>query len=360
MTRDPARRLVLIAETADRLPSAADESYDYKLRFMSRRYIERVTGIFEDAGIKTVHYGSPREFIDRISDHGHDVVMSLWHGTGSRNQTALIPAICEAYQIRCIGVDARSRIICEDKSLGRAFAAQLGFELIDGVVVRAAGEAVRSALPAAPLVIKPVCGGMSQGITFYQAGHNAGRLEDVIDRSIQQLGQPVLVERFFPGREVMIILAGGGDRPTLFEACEIRNRVDDRFFFSHIFDAELKQTLSSQAWEIRRVTQEIGPKVRGLAERAFGALGPAHYLRVDGRWDGERFRFLEFSPTPNFHRMSALIVAAGWNGLEPSDVARLLFDLAHTGGEEPTSQSNTDHGPLGDEDEVRLSNVIRD
>lgn len=321
-------RLVLIAEGDSAVPSARDAGNDFRLRSMSASYVARVSEVFSQAGFVIVHYTHPRQLIEHASEHLHDVVLSLWHGSGSRNQVALVPAICEAYGIAFVGADAHARAICEDKFHARCLAMDLGFSVPEGVIVRSPAEAVLLDLPAPPVVLKPVWGGMSRGVELYARDAPCGPLRAAVNESLSALKQPILVERFCSGQEIMIVLLGRSGRLALYEACEVFCRVDETYFQTRIFDAELKQTMSRRDWGLRRVTDVLGPDIRSACERCFEALAPLHYVRIDGRWDGERFWFLELTPTPNFHSLSALAEAARWNGLESSDVAHILVDLA--------------------------------
>jgi D-alanine-D-alanine ligase len=295
---------------------------------MRSEYVTYLRTLFARADIEVVHYPDPARFIEEIAQHVDDVVFSLWHGSGSRNQVALVPAICESYGVRYIGADAHARIVCEDKEITRDFARRMGFDVPYAQVIRHVDQASAIASPDGPVVIKPVSGGMSAGVELYTPGSEAGSLATVVRRALVRLGQPILVEQYVPGREVMIPIVGTPEDLRLYKACEVFKRDEPDYFFYHIFSAELKQTMSSRDWVLRAIDDELDPRVHELCRRTFRELGIIHYLRIDGRWDGRHFWFLELSPTAHLNRMSALSAAATLSGLSIERVVRLLFDLA--------------------------------
>lgn len=323
-------RLVIVAETHENLPKASESLDDYKLRNMSGKYVDKVIAIFQSAGFEVVHYEDPGKFAKHApTNHTADVVFSLWHGTGTRNQVALIPAICEAYCIRYIGADTLARVICEDKALGRAFAHDNGLKVPQGVALRSIDDFDISAIPEGKLVIKPTFGGMSQGVRIYDP-ETDGPLTPIVKQALGDGSSPILVESFIPGREVMVVMMGEIPEVDFFEAVEVTNKVEPTFFESTIFDADLKQTMSSSDWEMQRVTDELPPGVQASLKRAFAALGEVHYLRIDGRWDGDTFWFIELSPTPHFNKMAPLPVTSAWRGMELEDIVRRLVELSGT------------------------------
>lgn len=321
------QRIVLVAE--DSSPQTILDKNSWKLRSANMQYVSRIREIGHAAGYSVIHYRDPEELISHAAEHRADVVISFWHGSGSRNQVALIPAICEAYNIAYIGADTQARVLCEDKFLTRCFARNLGFKIADGVIVRAKEELANISLPNPPVVLKPLWGGMSQGVSLHVSNDSRCTVKQAIEDLMLVVHQPVVVERFCPGREIMVVMVGMPDNISVFEVCEVVCLTDDRFFFTRIFDSDLKQSMSSKDWCLRRVTDEVGPHVHSLCKAAFKALGQIHVVRFDGRWDGKHFWLLEITPTPNLQALGALLTAGKWNELDAPAIVRTLVELAN-------------------------------
>ena len=228
-----------------------------------------------------------------------------------------------------VGADAFARLLCDDKSLARDFARRVGFEVPSAVLADTAEDQAKLDEMDFPVVVKPTIGGMSMGVVKIEIGDNR-KLSSVVAQVQHEFKCSALVERFAPGREVMIVLLGRGDNPDLCCATEIYRLDDEQWFHNRIFSADLKRTMSKAEWGIRTITHELPAGIIELCHDAFRRLGNIQYLRIDGRLAGDKFTFIEFSPTPHFWPLTALACAARDNGFTLASIVRRLVDLART------------------------------
>ena len=246
-----------------------------------------------------VLYGSPAELEKNLSRHLGDVVLPNWFGAGSRNRTSLIPAICEANNVRYIGGDPYTRIICHDKALAKSFASRLGLRTPQWVVIESLADMDILDSLSVPFVLKPNRENSSMGIKSENLIYEMSKAREVATRLLDSFEGPVIAEGFAPGREVSICMVGDRRGVIDFMAAAERFLVDDeKYLFNHLFDLDLKKN-KTRSSTLRSVTKMIEEQDLSLCRKLFKALGKVEILRVDGRLapDG-RFSTIELTPNP--------------------------------------------------------------
>ena len=180
-----------------------------------------------------------------------------------------------------------------NKSAAKACVSAAGVAVAKGTVLRC-GDDVPDDLPL-PCVIKPLCGGSSVGMFYYEGGPFPEDAE-----------YPLLAEEFLPGREFSVGVLGNRVLPPV----EIRPR-DGSYDYAHKYTrggaVELCPAPLS-AGQMRQLTD--------MTAAAFEALGLRDVGRVDFRADaaGEP-RFLEANTLPGLTETSLLPLAADAAGV---------------------------------------------
>jgi D-alanine-D-alanine ligase len=154
--------VVLIADRIEKKENM--DSYD--LEKISDEYFKQIHGALERVCKNVIHYNSLVDFIDNIEKHKHDLVFSIYGGEKSRNRLALVPAICEAYDIKFIGPDAYDRIICQDKDISKELAKKLKLKTPKSITVLPNEKITNHIFNNLnfPVVVKPLYEGSSIGI----------------------------------------------------------------------------------------------------------------------------------------------------------------------------------------------------
>ncbi|MDE3857065.1 hypothetical protein [Sinorhizobium meliloti] len=323
------RKLTIVTEKMGPAGSELD-ALSTNLRMMQRKYVKRVCNVAAEAEFDVNCYESPEAFLSAVRDGTleTDVVLSLWHGEKSRNNVCLMPSVCEILNIPIIGADTVGRAICDDKWTSRLIARESGLAIADGILIRSESDIGNATEFDDQVVIKPRFGGMSMGVSLWRRGDNKGPLQDILQRRLLAFPTGLIVERFVPGREVMMSLMGTKERIELLVCAEIASKANRSFFEDRIFDANLKRTMTHDEFELLDITSDVPVEFRDALVQTFNMVGSAHHLRIDGRWNGSRFTFLEFAPTPNFGRMGALTHASETAGSSIHHSLRRLADLA--------------------------------
>ena len=153
-----------------------------------------------------------------------------------------------------------------------------------------------------PLVVKPVNGGSSIGITIV-------RTKDLLDAALHEAlryDSRVIIEEYIKGRELTVSVLAGEALPVIelrtrreFYDYEAKYNDDDT---EYLCPVEISDTLQAQAKE--------------LAVKTNSALGARGFCRVDIMMDGKnRLYVLELNTIPGFTTHSLLPKAAAAAGI---------------------------------------------
>ena len=77
-----------------------------------------------------VVYLSAEDFIDNIHQHKNDLIFPFYHVGMSRNRAGQIQAVCEAYDVKFVGADSYTLLVCNDKQLTKELCRLSGIDTI--------------------------------------------------------------------------------------------------------------------------------------------------------------------------------------------------------------------------------------
>jgi D-alanine-D-alanine ligase len=196
------------------------------------------------------------------------------------NVSSLVEAaILEELEIPYVGSDPFTIAVATDKSLAKRLWQQVGLPTSPFAVAQTAGdcEPFRDAPPFEyPLFIKPVAGRGSSGIDEESVVESYPQLVNGVERRLETIGQPVLIERFLRGREITLGIVGNGSDARALPPLEIqykdgnetltfeKKELDDSFFHcpAHLSPGEME-------------------RMQSLALHAYRTLGFKDYGRID-------------------------------------------------------------------------------
>ena len=173
-----------------------------------------------------------------------------------------------------------------------------------------------------PLVVKPVGGGSSVGISIVKS---IDSLKEAVDRAFEQ-DSMVLIEAFIDGIE----LTGGVIGNDQLEALPIIEIVPDKSF--EFFDYEAKYTAGATN-EIcpARINDMMTQKAQKIAQTAHRALFCKGYSRTDMILKDQDVYVLETNTIPGMTATSLLPLAAGKAGIPFSQLLDRLIELSVEG-----------------------------
>ncbi len=225
-----------------------------------------------------------------------DIVFNICEGLRGPGREALVPALLEAYDIPVTFSDSLVLALCLHKGLTKRVARDAGVPTADFCVLDRA-EAVADL--AFPVFVKPVAEGTGKGVGPGSVCRTAAELRAAAARLIARFAQPVLAERFLPGREFTVGIVGTGDAASAIGVMEIDSAATYGFATKKDYAAV----------QYRLAEDEEGRRAGEVALAAWRVLGCRDAGRVDLRSDAAgQPMFLEVNPLAGLHPVDSDLV----------------------------------------------------
>ncbi|HSN85508.1 MAG TPA: ATP-grasp domain-containing protein [Thermoanaerobaculia bacterium] len=225
-----------------------------------------------------------------------DLVFNFAEGVRGRSREAQVPAVCELFDQPYTFSDPLTCAITLDKPLAKRLVRDSGLPTPSFAVVERPEEAGDVSLEP-PLFVKPAAEGSSKGVTERSRVETREELGRACTELLQTFRQPVLVERYLPGREMTVGIVGNGEDARVVGVMEVL----------HVAGNGDYTALHKKEWETRmryRLLdgEPVAERAREVALGAYHALSCRDVARVDLRCDasGEPC-FLEVNPLPGLH-----------------------------------------------------------
>ncbi len=329
------KTVVLVADIYDEDASnlASDRRRD--LEKSTPETVASVMQAIESLGLPVLHLQTLDELSARASERQYgDLVLSIFGGERSRNRMALVPAICESFNMRYIGPDVYGRIVCQDKEISKQLALQCGVRTPPYRLVRAEQDLERFVPKQFPMVVKPSLEGSSIGISQRCVVHSLTQLHEVTRSILAEFEQPVLLEEFARGREVCfnVIETDGLPHTNLVE---IRMVDQPNYFHDHLFTADIKAPW--EKLEIVTLADALDDVDCQSLHRLIAAFGGVGYCRIDGKLLDGHFHFLEVTPDAWLDPQGAFALSFTQTGWSYSEVLAKVLASEPEGRRHPRS-----------------------
>lgn len=317
------RNIVLIA---DRVSSFGEiNQFSENLECVEDEYYNSIHNSLIKISPKVYHYNSPKEFLNNISKHQRDVVLSIWSGMHSRNRKSLASSICEAYGIDYIGADPYVQCISQDKNLSKHICRRYGIESAKSVYVETVADISLISNLSFPIIAKPNFEGGSNGISLKNKLYNAEQAHDMINQLLEHFQQPILVEEYLKGQEISIIMAGTPDNILLIEAPQIVINDDEQY--DAVFGYEAKKEGALPKKYING-THLLCDALKDKLKKLYVALGKVDVIRIDGKVYNGEFKLIELSPDAHLGPTSSVAVGFSYAGYTYDEMLQCLIDIA--------------------------------
>lgn len=224
-----------------------------------------------------------------------DLVFNLAEGVKGRSREAQVPAVCELFDQPYTFSDPLACAVTLDKPLAKRLVRDGGVPTPAFAVVESAEQAVEL---DPPFFIKPVAEGSSKGVTDRSRVATREALGPAVAELLETFRQPVLVERYLPGREVTVGIVGNGAEARTVGVMEVT--------FNDGTDGDYtalnKQDYATRVRYRLLDGEPLADKARERALAVFHLLSCRDGARVDFRCDPEgEPHFLEINPLPGIH-----------------------------------------------------------
>lgn len=149
-----------------------------------------------------------------------DLVFNIAEGLYGLGREALIPALLDAYQIPYTFSDPCVMAVSLHKGFTKSILRDAGLPIPDFALVREPGD-IDSVDPPYPLFVKSLAEGTGKGITEASRITNLWDLRQRCLELLDKHHQPVLVERYLPGRESTVGILGTCERASVLGTLEV-------------------------------------------------------------------------------------------------------------------------------------------
>lgn len=241
-----------------------------------------------------------------------ELVFNIAEGLRGFGREAQVPALLDAYGIPYVFSDPMVMALTLHKGMTKRVLCDAGLATPDFAVMASSRDLEGLNLPY-PLFAKPVAEGTSKGVTPASRIAGPDQLRAVCHELLAAFGQPVLVERYLPGREFTVGLLGTGERARVLGVLEVAlnaNAEPDVYTWRNKEEYDVRV-------DYRLVDDADARGAAALALTAWRVLGCRDGGRVDVRLDEHaRAQIMEVNPLPGLNpRRSDLAILAtqlGW------------------------------------------------
>lgn len=305
---------------------AAGFSLEETAEFDKPETIDALDEALRQLGYEVVRIGNVKALAERlVRGERWDLVFNIAEGLRGIGREAQVPALLEAYDIPFTFSDPMVLSLSLHKGMSKHALRSLGVPTPDFQVVESVSDLDDFNLPF-PVFAKPVAEGTGKGITGDSRITSTGKLHEVVERLLSAFGQPVLLERYLPGREFTVGVAGTGPRAKVLGVMEV------------ILLANAEQSAYSydnkENWRGRidyaAVDDSEALEAAAVALAAWRGLGCRDGGRIDLRSDENgRPHFIEVNPLAGLNPIdSDLPMLCRFSGISYLDLIGQIMESA--------------------------------
>lgn len=261
--------------------------------------VEAIRKAIQAGGYRTVLLEGDEFLTDRLREQHIDIAFNIAEGLRSRGREAEIPAVLNMMDVPFTGSDETTLCIALDKALTKRLLSTYEIRTPAYAVVSEEKD-VDSLKLRFPVIVKPDAEGSSKGIPDACVAGDAASLREMLMRGLRLYHEPMLVEEYLAGREFTVGILGNGKDARVFPPMEIVFRRDTNEHY-RVYSFGVKQDYTKYVdYQCpAKLTPEQDAEIRGMALRAFQALGCRDFSRVDFRMSGDGTPyFIEINPLP--------------------------------------------------------------
>lgn len=305
---------------------AAGFSKEEAAEFDSPQTVQALEDTLSSLGFRVERIGNLRALMKRLlAGDRWDLVFNIAEGVRGPGRESEVPCLLEAFQIPYTFSDPMVLALCLHKGMTKHVIRDNHIPTSDFLVLEREEEVSNVNLPF-PLFVKPVAEGTGKGVSTHSKVETPEALRRTVGQLIQKYQQPVLVERFLPGKEYTVGIVGTGSEAEVIGGMEIRyGSSAEGDIYSYSNKAQYEGRISYHP--IEGAARE---KVYPLALNAYRVLCCRDGGRVDIREDekGEP-QFLEINPLPGLHPVdSDLPILARLHGVSYTHLIERIVDSA--------------------------------
>jgi D-alanine-D-alanine ligase len=263
--------------------------------------IDAIDGALCELGHTTDRVGHARNLIERLAaGYRWDLVFNICEGLHGLAREAQVPSILDVYDIPYAFADPAALCVCLDKALTKTVLRAAGVATPDWHVVRDLSD-IECCRLQFPLIAKPLAEGTGKGIDAASKISDGISLRTVCERLLRQYKQPVLIEKFLPGREFTVGIVGTAATADVVGTLEIVLRSMAEPDVYSYGNKEQSEELCD-LFLVAASTDAAVAEAEEIALAAWRAVAGRDAGRVDLRCDsGGKPQVIEINPLAGLH-----------------------------------------------------------
>ena len=314
-------------------------TFDLRSYYLSQGYSEEETAEFDrestidaiaralgELGHTPDRIGAVTQLVPRLAaGERWDLVFNIAEGVHGFGRESQVPALLDAYRIPYTFSDPLVLGISLHKGWAKRVIRDLGLPTPDFAVVAASEDIAGVHLPY-PLFAKPIAEGTSKGITAASKLGSPAELETRCRELLEGFRQPVLVERFLPGREYTVGILGTGEATQAVGTMDVLLRGEaEAEVYSYVNKEKCEELV-----DYRLATDRQALRAQETALAVWRGLGCRDAGRVDLREDENGVpNVMELNPLAGLHpEHSDLPIVCSLAGMSYRELIRRIVDSA--------------------------------
>jgi D-alanine-D-alanine ligase len=288
--------------------------------------IDGIAGALARLGHTPQRIGALTQLVPRLAaGERWDLVFNIAEGMHGFGRESQVPAVLDAYRIPYTFSDPVVLGISLHKGWAKRIIRDLGLPTPEFAVVESDADIAAVRLPY-PLFAKPIAEGTGKGITAASKLNSPAELESRCRELLERFRQPVLVERFLPGREYTVGITGTGREARAVGAMEVLLR---RQAEAGVYSYANKEN-SEELVDYRLVSDAQALRAQETALAVWRGLGCRDGGRVDLREDERGVpNVMELNPLAGLHpEHSDLPILCTLVGISYLELIRRIVDSA--------------------------------
>jgi len=288
--------------------------------------IEGIESSLRKLGYSVDRIGSVKSLISRLNAGDKwDLVFNIAEGVSGIGREAAVPAILDVYNIPYVFSDPMVLSLTLHKGMTKRIVRDAGIKTPQFHIVYCSGDIKNVDIPY-PLFAKPLSEGTGKGIGALSMINNGGDLEKACLQMLKEYNQPVLVEKFLPGREFTVGITGTGSDAKVVGMMEIN-------FLAEAESAAYGLVNKKNYEKLMKYTlpeKEMYDKCAETALAAWRVLECRDGGRIDLRNnESEEPEFIEVNPLAGLNPIdSDLPILSRMNGLDYDGLIKQIMDSA--------------------------------
>jgi D-alanine-D-alanine ligase len=263
--------------------------------------IEAIEGALQALGHEVDRIGHARSLVERLARGDRwDLVFNICEGLRGAARESQVPALLDVYEIPYTFADPAVLAVCLDKALTKTVLRAAGLPTPDWHVVRTLGDLKDFRLPF-PVIAKPNAEGTGKGIDAASKVTDPALLQKTCRQLLSTYREPVLVERFLPGREFTVGILGTDRNAEVLGTLEVLfgpNAEPDVYSYRN---KEQSEELMSYRLVHPADDRQVG-EAEAIALAAWQAVGGRDGGRLDLRCDNDGHpQLMEINPLAGLH-----------------------------------------------------------